>query len=73
MLTPPMSGSNFLYFSRSVLKYSSTGISLSRPIPVSRSPPARAATSDSVGGWLVPMEKGEIAVSTMSAPALSPA
>ena len=36
---------------------------------MSYSVPARAATSDSVGGWLVPIARGEIAVSTISTPA----
>ena len=62
-----------MYFSRTFLKCSHTGSSFSRSMPVSSSPPASAATMDSVGGWLVPREKGEIAVSTMSAPASSPA
>jgi hypothetical protein len=57
------------YFSRICMQVFLTARRRNRSIPVSRGVPLKAATTLSVGGWDVPMESGDIAVSRMSTPA----
>ena len=61
--------SNWWYFLRTAWKYMPISWISSRSRPVSNGVPRRAATIDSVPGWLVPQAKLEMAVSMWSAPA----
>ena len=60
---------SFFRRSATVLKCLEMSVSRFRSRPVSYLVPARVATSGSVAGWLVPLPRGESAVSTMSTPA----
>ena len=57
------------YFALIGLKYSAISFNSSKSKPVSLSVPWKALTILSVAGWEVPPDKGDIAVSIISAPA----
>ncbi len=66
--TPVNSLSNWWYFLRTAWKYMPISWISSKSRPVSNGVSRRAATMDSVPGWLVPQAMLEMAVSMRSAP-----